>query len=257
MINTLQNRWRLAGLNEGDTVLIHSNIKRTLFEYRRNGLEVTPKNILDSFIDVIGTKGTLLLPLFNFDFTRGVPFDIRFTESKMGTLTEIARKHNEAVRTGHPVYSFAVIGYQAPRFCELDNRSGYSEESPFGLLKNLGGKIACLDLDDQNSMTFYHHVEEVKRVDYRHFKSFTGNYTNMAGETKSKTYDLYVRNLDQGVVTDVNPAGELMWKAGVYRGFRPNDGPGLRTVLAKDMFSFVQDIIDSGNALGTLYSIKG
>jgi aminoglycoside 3-N-acetyltransferase len=48
-----------------------------------------------------------------------------------------------------------------------------------------------------------------------------------------------------------------MWKTGVYRGFRPNDGPGLRTVLAKDMFNFVQDIIDSGNALGTLYSIKG
>lgn len=257
MITTLREKWKLAGINEGDTVLIHSNIKRTLLEYRRNGTPVTPQDILDSFIDVIGTKGTLLFPLFNFEFTRGVPFNIRSTESQMGTLTEVARKHNQAVRTGHPVYSFAVIGYKAPYFFEVDNRSGYSEESPFGLLKNFGGKIACLDLDDQNSMTFYHHVEEVNRVDYRHFKSFTGEYTNMAGETKSKTYDLYVRNLDQGVITNVNPAGELMWKAGIYKGFRPNEGPGLRTILANDMFRFVQDIIESGNALGTLYSIKG
>ena len=254
-METLQQRWSMAGLNEGDTVLIHSNIKRTLVEYRRNEVQISPEDILKSFLDVIGSKGTLVLPLFNFDFTKGVPFDIRTSESQMGALTEMGRKYPGAVRTGHPIYSFAVIGGKSSEFAGIDNVSGYSEESPFGVLKGLDGKIGSLDLEDQNSMTFYHHVEEVKRVDYRYFTSFTRDYTDVSGETEKKEYKLYVRDIERGVMTDVNPAGELMWKAGLYKGFRPKEGPGLRLVSARDMFGFVEDIIDSGKALGTLYSI--
>ena len=29
---------------------------------------------IDSFLEALGPGGTLLLPLFNFDFTRGMPF---------------------------------------------------------------------------------------------------------------------------------------------------------------------------------------
>lgn len=255
MPETLQQRWKSSGLEEGDTVLIHSNIKRTIEEYRRNKVDTSPRDILASFLDVIGDKGTLILPLFNFDFTKGVPFDIRTSESQMGALTEIGRKFIGAVRTGHPIYSFAVIGFKASEFKGIDNVGGYAEDSPFGVLKKLNGKIGSLDLDDQNSMTFYHHVEEVKRVDYRYFKSFTGQYTNVLGDTKNKTYDLYVRDVERGVLTDVNPAGALMWSAGLYQGFRPREGAGLRLVNSREMFDFVEDLIESGKALGTLYSI--
>lgn len=181
MIETLQQRWIKSGLAEGDTVLIHSNIKRTLVEYRRSKISLSPQDILESFLDVIGPKGTLLLPLFNFDFAKGIPFDISNSESQMGVLTEAGRKFSGAIRTGHAIYSFAVIGYKSSDFVGIDNVSGYAEDSPFGLLKRLNGKIASLDLEDQNSMTFYHHVEEVKRVDYRYFKSFYGDYTDISG----------------------------------------------------------------------------
>jgi aminoglycoside 3-N-acetyltransferase len=255
MLETLQQRWKSSGLEEGDTVLIHSNIKRTLVEFRRGKVNISPGDILESFLDVVGSKGTLILPLFNFNFAKGVPFDIRTSESQMGALTEIGRKYNGAVRTGHPIYSFAVIGYRASEFEGIDNVSGYAEDSPFGVLKKLNGKIGSLDLEDQNSMTFYHHVEEIKRVDYRYFKSFTGEYTNSLGDTENKTYHLYVRDVERGVLTDVNPAGELMWSAGLYKGFRPKEGPGLRLINSRDMFKFVEGLIESGKALGTLYSI--
>ena len=256
MIETLQQRWSSAGLIEGDTVLIHSNIKRTLVEYRANSIQISPLDILESFLDVIGPKGTLLLPLFNFDFPKGVPFDIRNSQSQMGALTEIGRKYPGAVRTGHPIYSFAVIGYKSADFSGIDNVSGYAEDSPFGLLKRLNGKIGSLDLDDQNSMTFNHHVEEVKCVDYRYYKSFDGAYTDSSGEMKNKKYDLFVRNVEGGVMTDVNPAGELMWQAELYSGFRPKEGAGLRLIMAQSMFNFIEKLIDNGKALGTLYSIE-
>ena len=256
MIETLQQRWERSGLEEGDTVLIHSNIKRTLNEYRKNSTRITPVDILESFLDVIGSKGTLILPLFNFDFVKGIPFDIRNSKSQMGTLTEIARKYSGAVRTGHPVYSFTAIGYKSKDFLGIDNVSGYAEDSPFGLLKKLDGKIGSLDLEDQDSITFYHHVEEVKQVDYRYYKEFYLDYTDAAGDMKKKKYELFVRDIERGIETNVNPAGELMWQAGLYRGFRPKKGPGLRLVNARAMFNFVEGLIDNGKALGTLYYIN-
>lgn len=252
---TLQDRWKSSGIKEGDTILLHSNIKRTLMEFRRQKVLISPQDVLQSFQDVLGSKGTLLLPLFNFDFAQGIPFVFNETKSQMGAITEIARTYPNVVRTGHPIYSFAVLGYKASEFEGVDNKSAYSAESPFSILRSLGGKIGSLDLEDQDSMTFYHHVEEIMRVDYRYFKSFRGDYTDKAGIKGCREYEIYVRDIEKGILTDVNPAGELMWEAGLYTGSRPKLGSGLRLVDANKMFHFVEGIIEDGSALGKLYTI--
>ena len=84
-------------------------------------IEINPQIILESFLSAIGPSGTLLLPLFNFDFTKGVSFDIRNTLSKMGALTEAGRLHPLALSTGHPIHSFTVIGHFSKRFKGIDN----------------------------------------------------------------------------------------------------------------------------------------
>jgi aminoglycoside 3-N-acetyltransferase len=256
MIENLAERWLCSGITKGDTLLVHSNIRRTLMEFREQGYKVTPDDMLKSFLYALGIKGTLLLPLFNFDFTKKIPFDIKNSISQMGALTEAGRLYAGSVRTGHPIYSFAVIGHNAKEFENIDNESAYSEDSPFGILRRLNGKIASLDLEDQNSMTFYHHVEEVQKVNYRYFKDFTGLYKNLSGVETQKTYKIFVRDIDKGVVTNVNPAGELMWGKGLYKGFKPNYKSGLRTINACDMFEFVSDLISRELALNNLYSIK-
>lgn len=254
---SLADEWRASGVQSGDVLLVHSSTKRTFRRYFEQGTKIQPLDILESFVEAVGPFGTLLLPLFNFDFSQGVPFDICTTPSQMGSLTEAARMHPSAVRTGHPIYSFAVIGHRAAEFKDVNNFSGYAEDSPFGLLREMKGRIAVLDLSDQASMTFYHHVEEKHEVPYRYHKTFTGEYTDAAGSTVSRTYGLFVRNIEDGVRTHVNPAGELMWQEGLYRGHRPGVGCGLRTVSARDMYEFVSEIIRSGKAEGVLYRIEG
>jgi aminoglycoside 3-N-acetyltransferase len=212
--------------------------------------------LLKSFLDAVGPEGTLLLPLFNFGFAQGEPFDMRSTPSKMGALTEAGRQHEAVVRTGHPIYSFAAIGADADAFEGVNNRSGYGEDSPFGMLREMGGKIAVLDLDDQNSMTFYHHVEEMKAVPYRYFKAFFGQYTAMDGTLSMEAYSLYVRDLTAGVLTDVNRCGEAMWQAGLYKGERPGSGAGLRVIEARAMYDFVAGVIEADHAYGTLYALE-
>jgi aminoglycoside 3-N-acetyltransferase len=257
MIEALSNEWKKSGVKEGDVLLLHSSIKRTCKRHIKQGITITPEDILESFLKAIGPKGTLLLPLFNFDFTEGVPFDIKSSPSQMGALTEAGRKHSLAVRTGHPIYSFVVIGLMAEKFQVINNFSGYGEDSPFAMLRELNGKIAVLDLPDQNRMTFYHHVEEMHEVDYRYHKKFTAEYTDESGLTGLRTYGLFVRNVEHGVVTHVNPAGEMMWESGLYFGDRKNEGSGLRTISARKMYDFVSKIILNGKAKNILYRIEG
>jgi len=257
MIQILANEWREAGVQEGDVLLVHSSSKRTIQRYRDEGKELSPQDILESFLLAVGPTGTLLLPLFNFDFTKGVPFDIRNSPSQMGALTEVGRMHPLAVRTGHPIYSFVSIGSAADKFQGVDNVSGYGSDSPFALLRDLNGKIAVLDLPEQNSMTFYHHVEEMHEVEYRYHKTFEATYTDETGHASLKSYGLFVRNIEKGVLTHVDPAGNLMWENGLYSGSRPNTGSGLRVVSAQKMFSFVSNVIESGKAKNTLYRIEG
>ncbi|MEZ4375948.1 MAG: AAC(3) family N-acetyltransferase [Polyangiaceae bacterium] len=250
MTKRLTDGWRACGLEAGDTALVHSSVKRTLVEHG-----VTPADVLQSLLDAVGPQGTILFPLFNFEFTKGVPFDHRTTPSHMGALTEAGRLHRAATRSGHPIYSFAVIGKCAAEF-DVNNESGYGPDSPFAILRTLDGKIAILDLPDQHSMTFYHHVEEMHQVDYRYFKSFTGNYTDRDGITSERTYRLYVRDLERGVRTDVNPMGELLWEQGLYHGERQHQGVGMRTIRARQLYDAVSEVITSGKAEGLLFSIR-
>ena len=252
-IKQLSENWAKCGVNSGDTLLVHSNIKRTLVNARRKGIQLTPDDILNSFLACLGRSGTLILPLFNFDFPSTKHFDIRNTPSQMGALTEVARKRSDIVRTGHPIYSFAILGKEKDKFDGLLNESGYGENSPFGLLRALDGKIASLDLDDQNSMTFYHYVEESMVVDYRYFKTFSGTYIDSDGYESEREFKLFVRDIERKVFTHVNPAGELLWKAGLYRGSRPKENSGLRTIEASTMFRFVSDLIKEGRAEGNLF----
>ncbi|EEA92903.1 AAC(3) family N-acetyltransferase [Pseudovibrio sp. JE062] len=254
-LDFLLKRWEGSGLQKGDTVLLHSSILRTLVEARRAGRRgLTAEQILESFLALLGEEGTLLLPLFNFDFAEGKPFVFDETPSQMGALTEAGRKYPGAVRTGHPVYSFCVIGKEAPKFRHLDNKSGYGADSPFGLLRELDGKIAVLDLPDEGSMTFYHHIEEMNRVNYRYSKDFTAPYTDERGVTTDRTYSIYVRDLDMGVVTNVDPAGEVLWSKGLYSGSRPNEGGGLRSVRAQIIFEVISELIQNHGAENLLYN---
>ena len=66
-----------------------------------------------------------------------------------------------------------------------------------------------------------------------------------------------MRDFECGIETNVNPARKFMWQAGLYRGFSQKKGPGgIRLVKARAMFNFVEDLIDNGKALGTLYYIN-
>lgn len=199
------------GLNAGDTVLVHSAYKSL------GGVEGGPQTVIDALLELLTAEGTLIMPTFNFDFNKGHPWDVRSTPSQMGILTELVRQDPRARRVFHPIYSFAIIGKLADFLTRERYKSSYERKSLFGKLRDVDGKIMIIGLDYTHSFTFVHHVEELEGVDYRYMKAFTGQVTEEDGRTYVDTFYMMVRDLDKGVITEVNPMGALLEARGVVK----------------------------------------
>ncbi len=205
----LIQEFQAIGLQAGDTLLVHSSYKSL------GGVDGGPQTVIDAFLDALGPQGTLVMPTFNFDFCRGQPWDVRATPSQMGAMTNMVRTRPDARRVFHPIYSFAVVGQHAEFMTKDRYKSSYEKDSVFGKLRQVDGKIMVIGLSYNDSMTFFHHVEELEGVDYRYLKDFTGMVTDENGHTYEDTFQMLVRDLDQGVHTMVDPMGALMETAGI------------------------------------------
>ncbi len=205
----LTGEFRALGVEQGDTLLVHSSYKSF------GGVEGGPQTVIDTLLDVLGEEGTLIMPTFNFDFCKGKPWDVRSTPSHMGILTELVRQDPRSKRVFHPIYSFAILGKHADFLTRERYKSSYGANSVFAKLRQLDGKIMVIGLRYNDSMTFFHHVEEMEGVDYRYMKEFTGLVTDEDGNTYEDTFTMLVRDIERGVHTMVDPMGALMEEAGM------------------------------------------
>ncbi len=227
----LVSGFRNLGVDAGDTLLVHSSYKSF------GPVDGGPQTVVNALEAALGPEGTLIMPTFNFDFNKGQPWDVRSTPSKMGVLTELVRVDPRAKRVFHPFYSFAILGKHAEMLSSLRYKSSYERNSVFGKLRDLDGKIMVIGLSYTNSMTFFHHIEQMEGVDYRFLKQFTGEVTDWDGRTYTDTFEMLVRDIDKGVITEVNPMGELMEKEGVIKSAKIGEAD-VKLMKAKEVYAF-------------------
>lgn len=229
----LVDGFRNLGVMQGDTLLVHSSYK-SFGEV--DGGPATVNRALEAALGV-DKDGTLIMPTFNFDFNKGEAWDVRTTPSKMGVLTELARKDPRAKRVFHPFYSFAILGKHAEMLGALRYKSAYERNSVFGKLRDLDGKIMVIGLSYNNSMTFFHHIEQMEGVDYRFLKQFTGQVTDENGNTYTDTFEMLVRDIDKGVLTMVDPMGALMEEHGVIKSAKIGEAD-VKLMKANEVYEF-------------------
>ncbi len=217
------------GLERGDSCWISSDIKGLLYTCIENGDERDMNVLIDSIQDSIGPEGTLLIPTFNWDFCKGRTFDIRKTPCRTGSLGKLALKRDDFIRTRHPIYSFAVWGAAGRELAEMDNKSSFGADSPFGWCHEHGTKNVFIDVECQHSFTFVHYVEELVGVPYRYLKDFTAGYIDGEGRESTRTYSMNVRDLDMGVFVTIYPLEEELKSIGASRRYEVNGIP-MKTV---------------------------
>jgi len=217
------------GLQAGDIVLVHSSYKSL------GGVEGGPQTVIDALLDVLTPDGTLIMPTFNFNFNKGEPWDVLKTPSHMGAITELARTNPASRRVFHPFYSFAILGKLKDELTRVRYKDSYGVDSIFMQLRKLDAKIMIIGLSYTHSMTFFHHVEQMEGVDYRFIKEFTGEVTDETGRTYTDTFTMLVRNIDKGVLTEVDPMGAVLEKRGVVTIRRIGDAD-VKLMNANDVY---------------------
>ncbi|MCZ2127877.1 MAG: AAC(3) family N-acetyltransferase [Anaerolineales bacterium] len=199
------------GIKNGDTLTVHTSYKSL------GGVEGGADAVIDALVELAGKDGTLLFPNFNFQsWTETHYFDVKETPSKMGAITEIARLRPNALRTPHPIYSFAVIGARAEEFAKADDAEAYGPNSAFALFHKINGTIVSIGLDFNSTFSMHHYVEYNVGCDYRRVKEFSGIYVGYDRQPKVKMYSMFVRK-DQRVKTYIVPGMNELLEAGVIR----------------------------------------
>ncbi len=152
-------------LQRGDVVFVHSSVDDL-------HLRFSPLVVLSMMLELVGSNGTLLFPTYpklgSYEFLiSGQVFDIRRTPSYMGLLTEMARRHTDAVRSLHPTKSVVAIGRFANELTSSHHLSPYpyDRQSPYGKLLDYDGKVIGLGVST-SVLSFAHCVEDNLRDDF-------------------------------------------------------------------------------------------
>ncbi len=192
--------FKQMGISPGDTIMVHSSYKSL------GGVEGGADTVIDALVEAVSAEGTVLFPTFNFkSWVDTHYFDIRETVSHMGIITELARCREEAIRTPHPLYSFAVLGNRQEQFAACDDVEAVGDDSVFALFHKHNGLIVSIGLDFNSSFTFSVHAIYKAGGYWRRVKKFSGIYVGYDGVPQLKTYSMYVRSTFQ-VITDIKPA---------------------------------------------------
>ena len=210
-------------INRGDNIFVTSDVKQLLYSLVSNDDDSDLNILIDGIIDIIGEEGTLVFPTFNWDFCKGVPFDIKKTPCKTGSLGKIALKRDDFRRTKHPLYSFAVWGKGQEEMCEMNNKSSFGIDSPFTFMTENGFKNLFIDKDLGHSFVYVHYVEEQTGITYRYLKDFTADYIDEDGNVSKRTYSMNVRDLDLDVTNVIDVFEEEFMAKGVEEQFTIND----------------------------------
>lgn len=191
-------------IQKGDIVYMASDVTLVLFkaqsEYNVKGKEASEEflgKIIDILQETVSEEGTLLLPVFSWDFCRGKGFDYYKTKGEVGAINNwVLKKRKDFKRTKHPIYSFMVWGKYQDELVNMDNQDGWGEASPFYFFRTHHAKQLMFNVESYQGLTFSHYVEQCADVPYRHPKYFFGEYTDERGITEVRMYSMSVRDLD-------------------------------------------------------------
>lgn len=191
------------GIKKGDMLYVPSDATLIMVNAYKMGVKTPTERdrylneLIDALQQVVGEEGTLLFPVFAWDFCRGNGFNRRTSPGAVGSLNNwILNNRADFIRTQHPMYSFMVWGAKTQLLAQMDNVDGWGDDSPFAYLHHNGGKMLFLSVGLHRGFTMFHYVERVINVPYRYTKAFRGNYIDLDGKCDERVYTMYVRDLD-------------------------------------------------------------
>jgi aminoglycoside 3-N-acetyltransferase len=205
------------GISKGDGLMVHSAVQYLGKPVGGIGM------YYDALHSVIGSEGTVVVPTFTFSFARTGRYDLKSTPSKeMGVFSEYVRLLPNAVRTKHPMSSFAAIGKLANTLVGRDTPSAYDPGSAVELMIESDFKLLLLGADIQ-AASIIHYCEQRANVPYRYWKDFSGQ-VKIGDQWLEKSYRMFVRDLKIDPDVRARPIQDEMKKKGLLKQVKLNYG---------------------------------
>lgn len=199
----IKSKLRFLGLRSGDKVLITSDILELLIYLKKNKINYSLNNLIDDLIQIIGKKGNIFFPTFNWNFCKGKIFNYETTKSMTGSLSNLALRRPDFKRSKNPIYSFVVWGKNKEKICNLNHTSCFGLSSPFGFLIKNNAKNLFIGMNYRDGFTFVHVAEEKIGVKYRYFKKYNG-FIIKKNKKKKISCKMYVRDLNLNLETKIH-----------------------------------------------------
>ena len=156
---------KTLGLGAGCIVFVHSSLSS--IGYVKGGADA----VVDAFLDVLGSTGTLVVPAFTFSHGGKLDpvFDPIQDPSEMGRITEVTRTRPGARRSHHLLHSVAGLGPHAEEITAVHGPSAWAADGPFWKLYELDAHILMLGVPYLRC-TFFHVIEQLVQVRYRQWR---------------------------------------------------------------------------------------
>ncbi len=161
------------GVRPGIVLLVHTCLQCI------GPMEQEVQTLLEALLEALGAEGTLLVPAFNFDavdplerlpeaalqdglesMRARVPlYDVQLTPAApalVGELPECVRRHPRAVRSMHPLFSFAAIGPKAEALTRnVPFHYPLGSQSPPARLHDLNGYVLLAGTGHRRNASLY------------------------------------------------------------------------------------------------------
>jgi aminoglycoside 3-N-acetyltransferase len=218
-------------------ILVHSDIRG----FSENKLKLSPfdigynQQIIDSAFEElnrIASGREILLPTFNYDFTKTKVYNYLTDLPQVGRLPIAAVIRPEWQRSKTPVYSFASNTKRPDHFPRP-----FSENSVFNCLVETDGEIILKGVGFDR-FTFIHHVEHVCGIPYRYEKSFRGELLH-SNERTDVEVQFHVRPKGLFIDYDFDKIEEILIACGAAKRIDKNQ----IVVSARKSFTRISELI--------------
>jgi aminoglycoside 3-N-acetyltransferase len=149
---------------------------------------------IDMFQELIGKKGTLIVPGFTYSWGKDKKkklFNLEKTKPKVGILPEYLMKKSFVARTSDPMFSFFILGNNKKYFTNISNDT-FGKNSVYCKVLKKKGILVSFGLD-RFDPTFVHYVEQYfdqkySKLNYRYLKKISGTIISKKKKKKEFYY---------------------------------------------------------------------
>ncbi len=162
--NQILNHLSSLKLKNGENIVLHSNI--STFGIASKEL---PHYILKSIINIIGKKGTLIMPMYNLNLSKKIVYknDKLYNIRAISSLYKTFFKTKKKIISKSYIHRHFGIGKRALILKKTNPEISLGKGSDFEKFYKNNFTLLLLGCKPSEGATYLHHLESLKKVPYR------------------------------------------------------------------------------------------